>query len=117
MIAAVSVLMAAVHLGIWFLGAWLGRRSAGLVRRSVYFMLGPALVFSPAVLIGEHGGFPFPAIAALVIQPTVAPGLKVASFFSVYLVFILLRVLIVLAIRVKNKARPSQAPSGAKADA
>ena len=117
MIAIVSVLIAAVHLGVWFLGVWLGNRSVGLVRRSIYFMLGPALVFSPAFLVGGHGAFPFPAIAALVIQPTEAPGLKVASFFSVYLVFILLRILIVLAIRVKNKAKRSLAPRGAETDA
>jgi len=114
MIAIVAFLIAIVHLGIWFLGVWMGKRAVGLVRRSMFFVLGPSLLLSPAVLIGGHGGFPFPAIASLVIQPTVSPGLKLASFFSTYFVLLLLRILIVLALRVRNNGKGQPAAPWSK---
>jgi hypothetical protein len=73
-----------VHAVAWAWCASQAERAKSRRATAAFYALGPALVFSPGILVG-HGAMPFPAIASLALQPGEWPGYKLLSFAIVYL--------------------------------
>lgn len=75
------------HITVWWFASEKARKSEDKLVKSAWSALGPAVVFSPSIIVGGHGFLPFPAIASILLQPFEGLHYKILSFMITYSVF------------------------------